>query len=298
MSIASRRVILVGDQRQLPHIVDQKIAESVVAKEQEQSELEESLFGRLYRFLENERRNGLPNRVVTLNKQFRMHPELGNFVSKNFYELYGETIESPRPALEFQHGIPAYEGKFAVWIDVPSTQGREEKVGTSWIREVEARVIAKEAKRILESNPKTTLCVISFYKKQVDLILEMLLEIGVASRDPDNGSIGIYSDQWRITTNESGETVERFRVDTVDSFQGKEFDVSMLSAVRTPDMRNPDPVRAFGHLGTMNRLCVALSRQRKLLILVGDRQGLADHPLASTYINPIRTFSQLCLEPQ
>jgi len=298
MSIASRRVILVGDQRQLPHIVDQKIAESVVAKEQEQSELEESLFGRLYRFLENERRNGLPNRVVTLNKQFRMHPELGNFVSKNFYELYGETIESPRPALEFQHGIPAYEGKFAVWIDVPSTQGREEKVGTSWIREAEARVIAKEAKRILESNPKTTLCVISFYKKQVDLILEMLLEIGVASRDPDNGSIGIYSDHWRITTNESGETVERFRVDTVDSFQGKEFDVSMLSAVRTPDMRNPDPVRAFGHLGTMNRLCVALSRQRKLLILVGDRQGLADHPLASTYINPIRSFSQLCLEPQ
>lgn len=43
MSIASRRVILVGDQRQLPHIVDQRIADVVVSGKQELLELEESL---------------------------------------------------------------------------------------------------------------------------------------------------------------------------------------------------------------------------------------------------------------
>lgn len=294
MSIASQRVILVGDQRQLPHIVDQRIAGSIVSGDQELVELEESLFGRLFRFLESERRAGRPNRVVTLNKQFRMHPDLGDFVSKNFYEMYGESIESPRPTSDFAHDINGYKDRFAAWIDVPISKGSESKSGTSRIREAEAKTIADEAKRILESDSTITLGVITFYRAQAELILDYLMEIGVADRDPETGVVGIFSDQWKFTTNKSGDPVERLRVDTVDAFQGKEFDVSMLSTVRTPGKNIAVADRAFGHLRIMNRLCVALSRQRKLLIVVGDRKSLVEHPLANTHIKPLCAFSEMC----
>lgn len=294
MSIASQRIILVGDQRQLPHIVDQRIADTVVSREQELLELEESLFGRLFRFLENERRIARPKRVVTLNEQFRMHPELGNFVSQNFYEPYGEKIESPRPATDFEHGVHGYAGRFAAWLDVPRSKGSESQFGKSRIREVEAKVIADEAKRILEADPAITLGVITFYRAQADLILDYLMEIDVADRDPESGIVGIFSDQWKFTKDKSGNIVERLRVDTVDAFQGKEFDVSMLSTVRTPGANILDPDRAFGHLRIMNRLCVALSRQRKLLIVVGDRKSLVQHQLAETNIKPLCAFSEMC----
>ena len=295
MAIASRRIVLVGDQRQLPHIVDQRIANTVISTEQEAKELEESLFGRLFQFLENERRIGRPDRVISLNQQFRMHPELGAFVSRNFYEPYGELIESPRPASDFQHNLAAYSGKFAAWIDVPRSKGlaaRDEN--KSSFRECEAMVVAQEAKKILEQNSNITVGIVSFYRAQANLILDYLMELGIASRDPDSGRVEIEESQWKITVNDEGEQVERLRVDTVDNFQGKEFDISILSTVRTPNRDSRDPNQIFGHLRIMNRLCVALSRQKKLLIVVGDRQGLTKHPLSSVTVAPLCDFNELC----
>ena len=68
----------------------------------------------------------------------------------------------------------------------------------------------------------------------------------------------------------------------------------MLSTVRTPGKNIAVADKAFGHLRIMNRLCVALSRQRKLLIVVGDRKGLVEHPLANSHIKPLCAFSEMC----
>lgn len=296
LSIASRRVVLVGDQRQLPHIVDSAIANAVAAGDAERIELEESLFGRLFRFLRSEREAGAPDRVVTLNKQFRMHPTLGSFVSRSFYEPFGERIESPRPASDFAHALPGYEGRVASWLDVPRSAGTEEKVGTSRCRDCEAAKVADEAKRLMEAAPGLTFGIITFYRAQAELILEYLHHLGVADRDPDRGTLDITSDHWRFTTDTRGETVERLRVGTVDAFQGKEFDVALLSTVRTPRPEATSASSAFGHLQIMNRLCVAMSRQRRLLIAVGDRVGLTAHPLAEEHISPLVAFSGLCEE--
>lgn len=296
LSIATRRVVLVGDQRQLPHIVDSQIAGAVSANDSELVELEESLFGRLFRFLHSERLAGRPERVVTLNKQFRMHPRLGEFISENFYAPFGESIESPRPAEDFPHDLPGYEGRVAQWLDVESRQGLEERSGTSWSRDSEARSIAVEVKRLLEASPQLTFGVITFYRAQAGLILEHLHGLGVASRDPDTGEIDITSDNWRYTTDAHGNIVERLRVGTVDAFQGKEFDVALLSTVRTPRRQLTSSATAFGHLRIMNRLCVAMSRQRRLLIAVGDRDALLGHPLAEDHIAPLCALGRLCNE--
>ena len=50
-------------------------------------------------------------------------------------------------------------------------------------------------------------------------------------------------------------------VDTVDSFQGREKDVMILSCVRS---------QALGFLTSSNRLCVALTRARQSLIVIGN----------------------------
>ena len=65
------------------------------------------------------------------------------------------------------------------------------------------------------------------------------------------------------------ESSERLRVGSVDAFQGKEFDVVLLSMVRTApgkvDLENEDSLtRAYGFLRMDNRLNVAMSRQHRL----------------------------------
>jgi superfamily I DNA and/or RNA helicase len=58
------------------------------------------------------------------------------------------------------------------------------------------------------------------------------------------------------------------RAGTVDSFQGQETDVVVFSAVRS------NPMKELGFLRDSRRLCVAITRARRGLILVGDRRTL------------------------
>jgi hypothetical protein len=298
MTLATRRVVLVGDQRQLPHTVDQDVASSVVAGETEAAELQESLFGRLFHFLGEERRRlGRPERSITLDEQFRMHPDLGRFVSEQFYEPYGEAVRSPLTAERFAHDLPRYEGRCAEWIDIGAGGGDavREDDSRSLSRLAEARWIAKEVTRLMKAAPHLTFGIISFYSAQRDLILAELVQYQVGVPNPTRRRIEVASD-WRFTEDEDGETVERLRVGTVDAFQGKEFDVVLLSAVRTPSRGQRRPDGAFGHLVVENRLCVSMSRQRRLLVVVGDKQRLLEHPLADDHIRPLVAFARLADE--
>lgn len=77
---------------------------------------------------------------------------------------------------------------------------------------------------------------------------------------------------------------EIVKVGTVDAFQGMEFDVVYLSMVRSNDTEidvsddSPEVARMlqrkYGFLMYENRLCVAMSRQKKALICVGDSKML------------------------
>ena len=58
------------------------------------------------------------------------------------------------------------------------------------------------------------------------------------------------------------------RVGTVDSFQGQETDLVVFSATRSNDVGD------MGFLRDPRRLCVAITRARRGLILVGDARTL------------------------
>ena len=304
MAMARRRIILVGDHRQLPHLVQRELEDELISRqsltESQAKAYEQSLFERLVKQLrEQEKVDGI-KRVVMLDTQYRMHPTLGDFISKQFYESEGlDVLHSGRPAQDFAHAIPGYQGKCAAWLDVPLQDGKEKYLKPGYERQAEASAIAKEVKRIADScGPTLSIGVISFYRAQCDLILEALVDQGLA--EEEDGEIRIAR-SYRQT--ESGD--ERLRVGTVDAFQGKEFDAVFLSIVRANDAVVSDQKEGnererslngkYGHLRLANRLNVAMSRQRKLLVAVGEKR-MAEGPEAEEAVPALSAFLTLCRE--
>ncbi|MFW1480559.1 C-terminal helicase domain-containing protein, partial [Vibrio parahaemolyticus] len=113
---------------------------------------------------------------------------------------------------------------------------------------------------------------ITFYAAQRDHIIEKMVDRKIMEYSSTGSSV---LSEFRMTKpNSGGNPEERFRVGSVDAFQGKEFDVVLLSTVRSwnePDEITQETVNAqLGFLRIPNRINVAMSRQKRLLIVVGD----------------------------
>jgi len=298
LSQAEKRIILVGDHRQLPHIIDEEISRQL--EEGEQKMTEESMFEYLFRRLKKLEQQDKIIRTVTLDAQFRTHPILGEFTSKYFYEVndINEKYRSPLPAKFFEQSLPGVEGIAPVWLDVPHHLGKEEKNSAqSRFRRAEAKAVAKKLALWVDHNAGTELTfgVISFYKAQVFEVFKELEIFGITEKVNNNWQI---SEKYRQLPN--GE--ERIRIGTVDSFQGMEFDVVFLSMVRTESPNKLSKInldndkhlsRVFGHLMSVNRLCVSMSRQKKLLVLAGDSY-LAGLDITKQAVPGIYHYLQLC----
>ncbi|MFI7058427.1 DEAD/DEAH box helicase [Streptosporangium canum] len=291
MTLATKRIILVGDQYQLPHMLEPDVEQELrTGPSDALATLRESLFGRLFELLRQDA--GGRRRAVRLNEQFRMHPVLGEFVSSSFYR---KGLLSPRPAADFEHGLCRYLGRPAAWLSVPNTAGREQG-GQSKTRPIEARVIAEELKRHAMERPDLTFGVISFYSAQVRLIWEELVRVGLAERSGRD-----FRPVEALLRDEKERERVRLHVGTVDAFQGKEFDVTYLSVTRsrplvdTRGSRTDDAwIRStYGHLVLSNRLCVAMSRQARLLVVVGD-DALFAPEVAPKQVKPLVEFLVLC----
>lgn len=301
LSMAKRRIVLVGDHRQLPQILEPEVERALNSNADETGldPMKESLFERLFRDLKKRHvEHGEPQRTVTLDTQYRMHPLLGDFVSKSFYEAFGDPkVKSGRPATDFEHRLPGYEGKVAAWLSIPLRDGPEARGGgRSVFREIEARKIAEELTRLFASGCDMTFGVISFYRAQVNEIWKQLEKLGVALQDGDSY---VLVPALRFISTEGGRQAERLQIGTVDSFQGKEFDVVMLSMTRANSVRvSPESPKTlidkYGHLTLVNRLCVAMSRQRKLLIVAGDTEMVSAVPPEQVNLEPLRTFLDIC----
>jgi len=280
MVLAKRRIILVGDHRQLPHMVDEKVIRESNLSENEY--IKESIFGYLKRrAIELEKYDGI-KRTITLNNQYRTHPILGKFVSDNFYRRYGEAFNSPlgtdigKVEDFFEQKLKGIENTPAVWLDVSNRECKEQR---AWSRKCEAQKIIEYLKKWIFSKEGKELSfgVITFYRNQVELINSLIK---------------------KEFTKEQGETLlKRLKVGTVDSFQGMEFDVVFLSVVRSRDIKIINDklknYNLFGFLISKNRLCVSMSRQKKSLIVVGDRKFF-DTDRAKRDVEELYNFLQLC----
>ena len=279
--VQGKRIILVGDHRQLPQLIDEEVArqmENGTENGGNNDWLKKSMFEYLFteRIPALEKMDGIKRRV-TLDRQYRTHPILGDFISRNFYERFNseEKFSSGRPSEDFAHTLPGVEGECAVWMDIPLSEGDMKRSGCSITRPSEARAICNKLREWIEydcknepdSKKRLSFGVISFYKAQTELLEQML-------RKDLGGLVDSYLNEFRL------------RIGTVDSFQGMEFDVVFLSLVRTSKS-------GFGFLQLYNRLNVSMSRQKKLLVAVGDA-AFYDTDQAREQVPGLADFLKVC----
>lgn len=311
---AKDRIILVGDHRQLPHIVDESLLEQMEqgfedvewqgGREQFDQHIKESMFQYLFnRAKQLKKQDGKP-RTITLDAQYRSHPLLGQFASDQFYAPYGEGYKSPLPASHFSQQLDGIEDKAAVWLDVPARLGAEDRNSSkSRFRKTEAELIAKQLKQWIDSKQGESLSfgVISFYKAQVDEVMKALAKYQITEQDEQENYV--IAKRYQMIFDDGKPIEERIRIGTVDSFQGMEFDVVFLSMVRSQTQKSKffqernfsakEQQQVFGHLMSKNRLCVSVTRQKKVLVLVGDSE-LIQAPIAEQAVPELQAFYELC----
>lgn len=250
MSIG-KQVVLVGDHKQLPHMLDPEVVKTFEKNDrmQELGVLEQSLFERLYRAFD--KKDAYVKRTARLSRQYRMNPVIGDFASENFYTEY--PLDSSEITLsEKQANLGGmYNDSPIAWINLDKNKYGMEEGRRSKARTKEAVRIVQEARKILNKDPNKTIGIISFYKLQ--------------------------SERINVLINKELTDVQRERVSvgTVDAFQGKEFDVVFLSCVRANNVELEDMRHRVGHINDLSRLCVSFTRARQLLVAVGDRDTVS-----------------------
>lgn len=194
---------------------------------------------------------------ILLRKQYRMNDVIAQFPNKAFYDNKLETAKQSR---DWQIGnLPPLSG-------VHTTGGEQQSAGThSYQNQNEAEIVAKEVESLINEfniSPED-IGVISGYSVQIKTIKKSLKKL-------------------------SGVSASDVTVDTVDSFQGGEREVIIVSFVRSNSGNNSGFLEEVG-VGE-RRLNVALTRARKRLVLIGDWDTLgkiANHRKAETSCAPV-----------
>ena len=132
LCLATRRIILVGDHRQLPHLLEPDIERELEASEEAEmlSALRQSMFERLFNYLRAAKtEDGFAGREITLDTQFRMHHVLGTFVSKAFMLTTPSSSSgaAPMPCTTVSRGTATRWPSGRIWAatsTVAETAGR------------------------------------------------------------------------------------------------------------------------------------------------------------------------------
>lgn len=241
------RIVLVGDDMQLPQFIDEDAFKDISGEEDDKL----SLFTKLKNVaIMLQEKDGI-NRFVFLNEQFRTNCILGDFVSNNFYK--GELKNANTPMQSIMN-IVGYEGVCGVYKEINNGKCAENN-NFSKFRKSEAEWIAEDIKKLILSNAekKLSIGIISSYKAQIEAIREELVAADLCEKKSNKYVVKFeYLDK-----------VKCIETGTLDSYQGREFDVVYNSLVI-------DTGKVSKFVNNFNRNCVAFSRQKKLLILVGS----------------------------
>lgn len=188
-----RRLILVGDPKQLPA--------TVFSEPATQHNYEQSLFHRL-------QRGG--HQVALLTTQYRMLPQISRFPAARFYK--GALDDAPQ--LKRAPQMPWHELRcLAPYVFYDVADGRAEELNSSWSNALEAQLALHIVRMLLarysECLAPSAIGVIAPYNGQVRLIRKLLAdEFGSA-------------------------VAAELEVNSVDGFQGREKSVVLVSCVRS-----------------------------------------------------------------
>lgn len=199
-----------------------------------------------------------PFKSELLGIQYRMNRTLAEFPSREFYGGRIETDESVERISLRDFGVIENDrlseilaNHSLVFVDTCDSEERFErrkKLSTSLYNKYEARIVGK--------------------------IVMKLLEMGVDEKRI--GVISPYDDQVRLLRN-----LLEVEVKSVDGFQGRERDVIVISLVRS------NREGKLGFLKDMRRLNVAITRARRLLVVVGDSATLRKNDVYRRFLEHV-----------
>ena len=250
-----KRVLLVGDHLQLPPLYTEPHKQALARKlgiksSSDIDELIESDFARAF--------NSHYGKQIgaKLLVQYRMAPAIGTLVSQCFYK--GELENGERIIPDIYTDIPKQLAALATWLDTSSLGKKahhQQGSGTSIFNDAEVDAIVEMLVQVDENEEFVN----SLYKQ----VKEGEAAIGV---------ICMYAEQkkrirQRVKKVGLSETLTALlKIDTVDSYQGKENRIIILSVTRSEHKQSP------GFLRLPNRINVALSRAMDRLVIVGDKR--------------------------
>lgn len=263
-----KTVILVGDHRQLPPIYrfsrlrDEEfegLDETIISKEinKKFTELyEECVFKTIF--------EKIPESYKTrLIQQYRCHEHIMN-VFNHFYQnelkigFDGQNNSKKHNVKIISNGRNIIEpDKHVYFVDCKKHETHEQD-STSMHNVGEAKVVVELIRKLND-----------YFKRNPD---REKLSIGVICTYGDQARIiNEVRKSEKLKTDAFKTDVEKMIVSTVDDFQGDERDIIILSMVRNPE--NPAKSQP-GFILAYQRINVALSRARRMLIIVGNRRYL------------------------
>ncbi|NGZ68978.1 AAA family ATPase [Vibrio aestuarianus subsp. cardii] len=244
---SGKRVLLVGDHKQLPPFYHQEHLKLAAKKlELGRGIFYESDFERAFKATEG----------VTLDTQYRMAEPIGNLVSDCFYakdigKLHSERKASP----QWYSDLPRPWNTTVTWVDSTSSdpQGGEKNEGDGRYYN------PREVDLLMESLQKLAIESSIEALKQT-ITTEQPYPIGIITmynRQKDTIDSAISRAEW------ARDIRDLIKIDTVDSYQGQENQIIILSLVRD----NPDKLQGF--LRDAPRINVAISRAQERLLVLG-----------------------------
>lgn len=254
----AKKLILVGDQHQLPPIFKEGIQKEEI---EEMLKISDEVFDRYKNLIEHSKFTQFfeifPDSAKSrLTTQFRMHPHIMEFIN-HFYNEKRLVCGLPNPDESRAHEFGELYGigdRHILWIDSSTSREDAPEHSTSKRNMQEVEVIRKiikdmnttykahKNKHSLPKNKRKEIGVISFYGAQVGELRNIRQDKSLQDLDID--------------------------ISTVDDFQGKEKDVIIVSLVRTD--------KGISHnrfIKDYRRVNVAFSRARQLLIVVACNEA-------------------------
>jgi len=243
-ALKGKKLVMVGDHRQLPPMLDtstvEEVAKAMGNTREELQFLEESLFKSQFETADKSIKK-------MLNTQYRMHPMIMGAINQFYHgKLECGILEPDTKRAHNLAGEVIQSDHHLCWVKMPrENEFQEERNGTSFFNTKEVDVIESICQqfetvwvhKVANGEPKKEIAVITFYGAQLRKIDERLQSELFPSL--------------------------QIRTGTVDRFQGMERPVVIVSMVRNNQQGD------VGFANKPERVNVAFSRAQELLIIVG-----------------------------
>ena len=278
---AIKKFILIGDYKQLPAVVQQSDEDadvkSPLLKEIGIRSFKESLFERLYRFEQNA---GRADFCDMLTRQGRMHPEVGDFASRYFYN----NNLNPIP---LQHQIDSLQKVSLSDTDIESVINEAGDISDiipypdAVIKDLASFITTRRLGFVsaVSRHRENTVKVNQTEAVYVALILKLWLKAGLCESENVADSVGIitpYRAQIAMIRHKLMEynipNAMDIIIDTVERFQGGQKDLIIYSCCMNEAYQLNFLSNTIEENNTKidRKLNVAMTRARKQMFIIGN----------------------------